>query len=86
MNFSRTLHETGPELKRAISCDLDEFYEEEEIPTVRREIHFFGGGGGGVMKLKKPKRPQEMFLFDPDCKYLLWVIDKKMIEQSGEKR
>merc|ERR1719245_2034255 len=60
----RTLHETGPELKRAISCDMDDLYD-LEVPTVRRDIQFFGGGTG-VMKIKKPRRPKEMFLFNPE--------------------
>ena len=31
----RTLHEAGPELKRAISCDLEEAYE-SDFPSTRR--------------------------------------------------
>ena len=36
---------------------------------IDRNIPFFGGTG--VMKLKRPKRPQNMFLFDPDFRYRL---------------
>ena len=37
--------------------------------TIARNMAFFGGTG--AMKLKRAKRPQNMFLFDPDFRYRL---------------
>ncbi|CAH2099003.1 unnamed protein product [Euphydryas editha] len=39
----RTLHEAGPELKRAISGTLDEIVAENDIPMHRRNHSLFGG-------------------------------------------
>ncbi|KAG7297125.1 Voltage-dependent calcium channel type D subunit alpha-1-variant 2 [Plutella xylostella] len=39
----RTLHEAGPELKRAISGNLDEVVVESDIPMHRRNHSLFGG-------------------------------------------
>lgn len=64
----RTLHEKGPELKRAISGNLDEMIEvlgdkDEDETTHRRNIPFFGAvmggsgsgsGGGGTGAGKRP--------------------------------
>ncbi|XP_053619116.1 muscle calcium channel subunit alpha-1-like isoform X3 [Plodia interpunctella] len=39
----RTLHEAGPELKRAISGNLDEIITESDVPMHRRNHSLFGG-------------------------------------------
>jgi len=51
----RTLHEAGPELKRAISGNLEELTDVELEPSTRRNMPFFGSVMSSIKRKGNPR-------------------------------
>ncbi|XP_049881601.1 muscle calcium channel subunit alpha-1-like isoform X3 [Pectinophora gossypiella] len=62
----RTLHEAGPELKRAISGNLDDITTECDVPMHRRNHSLFGGVWSSIRRhgpnrhFHRPRKPGEV--------------------------
>ncbi|GBP31094.1 Voltage-dependent calcium channel type D subunit alpha-1 [Eumeta japonica] len=55
----RTLHEAGPELKRAISGNLDDAAPEADAPMHRRNHSLFGGVWSSIRRHGPRQRPRK---------------------------